>query len=99
MPVSRENLKELPGTGRHEFVHGDIRDRALVDRLLRDHHIDTIVHFAAETHVDRSILGPEPFIQTNVVGTFSLLEAARQYWILESGRRASRSPLPSRLNR
>lgn len=80
---SRENLKDLPGVGRHEFVHGDIRDRPLVDRLLRDHNIDTIVHFAAETHVDRSILGPEPFIQTNVVGTFTLLEAARQCWLPE----------------
>ena len=82
---SRENLKALPGADRHEFVHGDIRDRALVDGLLRDHHIDTIVHFAAETHVDRSILGPEPFVQTNVVGTFCLLEAARRYWIQEAG--------------
>jgi dTDP-glucose 4,6-dehydratase len=78
---SRENLKNLPGEARHEFVHGDIRDRPLVDRLLREHDIDTIVHFAAESHVDRSILGPEPFVQTNVVGTFTLLEAARQYWL------------------
>lgn len=82
---SRENLKQLPDASRHEFVHGDIRDRALVDRLLREHSIDTIVHFAAETHVDRSILGPEPFIQANVVGTFCLLEAARQYWLPDSG--------------
>jgi dTDP-glucose 4,6-dehydratase len=80
---SRENLKDLPGADRHHFIHGDIRDRALVDDLLRNYRIDTIVHFAAESHVDRSILGPEPFIQTNVVGTFALLESARQYWINE----------------
>jgi len=78
---SRENLRDLPVEGRHTFVEGNICDRQLVDTLLRRHHIDTIVHFAAESHVDRSILGPEPFIQTNVVGTFTLLEAARQYWL------------------
>jgi len=82
---SRENLMDLPGTDRHEFVLGNICDRALVDQLLRNHRIDTIVHFAAESHVDRSILGPEPFIQTNIIGTFILLEAARQYWIEELG--------------
>ena len=82
---SRENLKALPAENRHAFVHGDIRNRGLVDGLLRKHSIDTIVHFAAETHVDRSILGPEPFIQSNVVGTFTLLESARQYWIGDGG--------------
>lgn len=82
---SPENLKNLPGADRHHFVKGDIRDRGLVDSLLRTHRVDTIVHFAAESHVDRSILGPEPFIQTNVVGTFTLLEAARQYWLVERG--------------
>ncbi len=80
---SLENLNELPGEDRHTFILGDISDRALVDGLLRQHEIDTIVHFAAETHVDRSILGPAQFIQTNVVGTFTLLEAARQYWLEE----------------
>jgi dTDP-glucose 4,6-dehydratase len=75
---SLENLRDLPGAGRYTFVHGDITDRDLVAGLLRDHAIDTIVHFAAETHVDRSILAPEPFIRTNVFGTFTLLEAARQ---------------------
>lgn len=81
---SRENLKDLPEPSRHVFVEGNICDRSLVDDLLRRHEIDTIVHFAAESHVDRSILGPEPFIQTNVVGTFTLLEAARQYWLVET---------------
>jgi len=70
----RENL---PEDERHRFVHGDIRDRALVEKLLREYAIDTLVHFAAESHVDRSILGPEAFVQTNIVGTFQLLEAAR----------------------
>ncbi len=80
---SLENLRELPDPGRHSFVHGDIRDRALVERLLREHAVDSIVHFAAETHVDRSILDPEPFIQANVVGTYTLLEAARRVWLEE----------------
>jgi dTDP-glucose 4,6-dehydratase len=80
---SLENLKELPDPDRHTFVKGDICDRALVDSLLRQHQIDTIVHFAAETHVDRSILDPGLFLQTNVVGTYTLLEAARQYWLVE----------------
>jgi dTDP-glucose 4,6-dehydratase len=61
-------------------VHGDICNRALVQALLQEHAIDTIVHFAAESHVDRSIVGPEAFIQTNVLGTFALLEAARTCW-------------------
>ena len=78
---SLENLKNLPDTERHTFVHGDICDRALVDDLIHRYHVDTIVHFAAESHVDRSILGPEQFIQTNIVGTFTLLEAARQFWL------------------
>jgi dTDP-glucose 4,6-dehydratase len=86
---SLENFKELPGAARHDFVHGDIRDRTLVDDLLRKHRIDTIVHFAAESHVDRSILGPEPFIQTNVVGTCTLLEAARGYWLGEAAMTAA----------
>ena len=77
---SLENLKDLPDPRRHTFIRGDICDNALVEDLLRKQEIDTIVHFAAETHVDRSILGPAPFIQTNIVGTFTLLEAARQVW-------------------
>nr|MDQ2696131.1 GDP-mannose 4,6-dehydratase [Pseudomonadota bacterium] len=80
---SLDNLQDLPDPGRHAFVKGDIGDRGLVDRLLRDHAIDTVIHFAAESHVDRSILGPGEFIRTNVVGTFTLLEACRQYWLRE----------------
>ncbi len=75
-----ENLDDLPDQERHAFVKGDICEHALVEALLREYAIDTVVHFAAETHVDRSILGPAPFVQTNVVGTFTLLEAARQVW-------------------
>ncbi len=77
---SLENLKDLPDPKRHTFIEGDICDRVLVDDLLRKYQIDTIVHFAAESHVDRSILGPEQFVQTNVIGTFTLLESAREYW-------------------
>jgi dTDP-glucose 4,6-dehydratase len=80
---SQENLKGLPAAERHTFVRGDICDRPLVDHLFHLYHIDTVVHFAAETHVDRSILFPEHFLRTNVIGTFTLLEAARQYWIQE----------------
>jgi dTDP-glucose 4,6-dehydratase len=82
---SLENLKDLPDESRHFFVRGDICDEKLVTSLLRENQIDTIVHFAAESHVDRSILGPAPFVQTNVVGTFTLLEAARQAWGKDGG--------------
>ncbi|TCS72893.1 dTDP-glucose 4,6-dehydratase [Sulfuritortus calidifontis] len=75
-----ENLASLKGDPRHIFVQGDIGDRALVERLLREHRPRAIVNFAAESHVDRSIHGPEDFIQTNVVGSFHLLEEARGYW-------------------
>ncbi|MCC9000284.1 MAG: dTDP-glucose 4,6-dehydratase [Candidatus Contendobacter sp.] len=78
---SLDNLRDLPHPARHLFVKGDICDRALVDRLLREHQIDTIAHFAAESHVDRSITGPAAFVQTNLVGTFTLLEAARMAWL------------------
>ena len=74
------NLDGLRGDARHTFVQGDIGDRALVDALLARYLPRAIVHFAAESHVDRSIHGPEDFIQTNVLGTFRLLEAARHYW-------------------
>jgi len=75
-----ENLKALQGDARHVFVKGDICDRALVDRLLAEHQPRALIHFAAESHVDRSISGPGAFMKTNVEGTFTLLEAARAYW-------------------
>ena len=77
---NRNNLSSLAGKENFRFVEGNICDRSLVDRLLQEENIDTIAHFAAESHVDRSILGPDAFVQTNVVGTFTLLEAFRQHW-------------------
>jgi dTDP-glucose 4,6-dehydratase len=74
------NLASLHGDARHVFVQGDIGDAALVARLLREHRPRAVVNFAAESHVDRSIHGPADFIQTNIVGTFQLLEAVRAYW-------------------
>jgi dTDP-glucose 4,6-dehydratase len=84
---SLENLSGLQAVGaseRHTFIKGDICDQNLLINLLREHHIDTIVHFAAETHVDRSILAPAAFFETNVIGTLTLLEAARKTWISEN---------------
>lgn len=78
------NPQSLAGLGQIELVVGDICDTALVNQLLRDRGIDTLVHFAAESHVDRSISGPDLFVTTNVIGTHSLLKAARQVW-LDSG--------------
>jgi dTDP-glucose 4,6-dehydratase len=78
---SLENLKELPDESRHTFIEGDICDHHLVLEIFREFTIDTIVHFAAETHVDRSIVAPSPFIHSNILGTFTLLEAARQSWM------------------
>ena len=74
------NLDAVKGDARHVFVQGDICDRALVDRLLDEHKPRALLHFAAESHVDRSIHGPGEFMRTNVMGTFTLLEAARGYW-------------------
>ena len=74
------NLSDLAGDPRYAFAHGDIGDTALVTKLLEEHAIDAIVNFAAESHVDRSIDSPEPFIQTNVVGTLRLLNCARLHW-------------------
>ncbi|KTT19283.1 dTDP-glucose 4,6-dehydratase [Pseudacidovorax intermedius] len=75
-----QTLASLDGDKRHVFVQGDIGDGALIDRLLAEHQPRAVVNFAAESHVDRSIHGPEDFIQTNVLGTFRLLEAVRGYW-------------------
>jgi dTDP-glucose 4,6-dehydratase len=74
------NLDSLRGNPHHIFVHGDIGDAALVGRLLTEHRPRAVLHFAAESHVDRSIHGPGAFVQTNIVGTFQLLEAIRAYW-------------------
>ena len=82
-----ENLKEiedeLNGT-RYFFVHGNICDKELVNQIFSEYNIDTVVHFAAESHVDRSILEPDVFLQTNILGTHVLLETAKKYWLADS---------------
>lgn len=75
-----ENLVDIQDDPRYQFVHGDIRDRELVNRLFDEYHFDTVVHFAAESHVDRSIVDPEIFLTTNVIGTQVLLDAAKSHW-------------------
>ena len=84
---NRSSLEDLESDPRHVFVQGDIGDEELIGRLLREHNIDAVMHLAAESHVDRSIDGPEAFILTNVVGTFRLLDTFRKY-LAESGRTA-----------
>jgi dTDP-glucose 4,6-dehydratase len=84
----RESLADVDTDPRHIFVQGDIGDQSIVGRLLRDHEISAVINFAAESHVDRSIDTPEPFITTNVLGTQRLLDAVRGYWKeLEAGRK------------
>ena len=78
-----ENLQDLPDPQRHTFIQGDICDRPLVEKIFREHRIDCVVHFAAQTHVDRSIHDPGQFVQTNIVGTYTLLECARQAWLVD----------------
>ena len=89
-----QNLADIAAhyQDRYIFVHGDIRDAALVQKLFADYAIDAVVHFAAESHVDRSILDPQSFITTNVMGTYTLLEAARQAWKGRYGDDAARVP-------
>ncbi|MGF1607195.1 MAG: dTDP-glucose 4,6-dehydratase [Rhodothalassiaceae bacterium] len=87
---NRANLAGLDGHDGFVFVHGDIADDARVTDLMRRHRIDTIVHFAAESHVDRSIRGPDAFIATNVLGTHALLKAARSVWLDEGSGRPHR---------
>lgn len=85
-----ENLTGLERNPRYVFVHGDICDEGAVRAVLEQYHIDTLVHFAAESHVDRSILGPDDFIRTNVVGTHVLLKVAKSLWIDRGARRSHR---------
>jgi len=84
------NLEPVKNQGNYRFVHGNILDLELVCNLLRDEEIDTIVHFAAESHVDRSIHGPDVFIETNIVGTHTLLKAAKSLWLDAGGGRPHR---------
>ncbi|KAB0490627.1 dTDP-glucose 4,6-dehydratase [Pseudomonas vancouverensis] len=84
-----ESLAEVSQNTRYAFEHVDICDRVQIDRILREHQPDAIMHLAAESHVDRSISGPSEFIQTNIIGTYTLLEAARHYWAaLDDSRKA-----------
>ena len=80
-----ENLEPVKDDPRYRFVKGDIRDKTLVEKLFAEYDFDTVVHFAAESHVDRSILEPEVFLTTNILGTHVLLEAAKKYWKLDAG--------------
>ena len=80
-----QNLSDIEDDSRYRFVQGDICDASLVELLFAEEQIDTVVHFAAESHVDRSITGPAAFIETNILGTFRLLEAARKAWQDDQG--------------
>ncbi|MEO6186442.1 MAG: dTDP-glucose 4,6-dehydratase, partial [Steroidobacteraceae bacterium] len=84
------SIQDVLDGRRVHFVHGDIGNEDLVLGLLNEHELDTVVHFAAESHVDRSILGPDAFIETNIVGTHALLKAARKAWITDTKRPAHR---------
>jgi len=92
--ASLKRVEKHPG---FTFVLGDICDTPLVERLLLEHGVDTLVHFAAESHVDRSILGADAFIETNIIGTYSLLKAARKVWIQEPASR-NEAALPHRFH-
>lgn len=89
-----ENLKAIENTQRYRFVRGDIRDKELVERLFQEYDFDTVVHFAAESHVDRSIVEPEIFLTTNIVGTQTLLDVAKRHWNLNQEDKYSRSYRP-----
>ena len=85
-----ENLKAVERDSRYRFVKGDVRDKELVARLFQEYDFDTVVHFAAESHVDRSIIEPEVFLTTNILGTHTLLETAKAYWKLKPNDKHSR---------
>ncbi len=94
---NRDNLAPIENNANFEFVHGDICDTNLVEKLLSEKSLNTIVHFAAESHVDRSITGPDAFIETNIIGTYSLLKAAKKVWI-DLPKDKGLSPLPHRFH-
>ena len=85
------NLTDIERNPRYRFVKGDIGDAVLVRQIFAEEQIDTVVHFAAESHVDRSITGPAEFVQTNIMGTFNLLEAAREHWLKDSADAAKKT--------
>ncbi|OUS40451.1 dTDP-glucose 4,6-dehydratase, partial [Oleispira antarctica] len=94
---NRANLVSVEANENFAFCHGNICDTQLVETLIKEHHIDTIVHFAAESHVDRSIDGPDAFIETNIIGTHSLLKAAKKLWI-DVPKAKGEKPLPHRFH-
>lgn len=94
---NRDNLASVENHPGFRFVHGDICDTPLVEKLLTEHGVDTLVHFAAESHVDRSITGPDAFIETNIMGTYSLLKAAKKVWI-DGPKAAGESAKPHRFH-
>ncbi|MBT3690588.1 NAD-dependent epimerase/dehydratase family protein, partial [bacterium] len=75
------NLKDIEGNANYKFIKGDIADKRMVDKVMRNENIDVIINYAAETHVDRSILDPDAFIRTDVIGTYNLLEAVKEFKI------------------
>ena len=87
-----DNLTVAQQNPKCEFVHGDILDQPLVEDMLAKNNVSTIVHFAAESHVDRSISGPDAFIETNIVGTYSLLKAAKKIWLDNGVKKTQISP-------
>ena len=89
-----ENLEPVKDDPRYRFVKGDIRDKTLVEKLFAEYDFDTVVHFAAESHVDRSILEPEVFLTTNIIGTQTLLDAAKRHWNLDPDNKHSRKYRP-----
>lgn len=89
-----ENLRDVEGDPRYRFVRGDVRDRALVESLFEQSAFDTVVHFAAESHVDRSIVEPELFLSVNTLGTLTLLDAAKRRWSADPDNKYSREYLP-----
>lgn len=83
---STENLKSIENNSRYKFIKGDICNKELIDFIFNEYKIASVIHFAAESHVDNSISSPDAFIQTNIIGTFNLLDTARKYWMLEPHR-------------
>ena len=75
------NVSEIQENSRHTFIHGDICDKKFVETLFNKHQFSAVIHFAAESHVDNSITNPDAFVKTNVLGTFNLLETAKNYWM------------------
>ena len=84
-----DNLQECSGMNNYTFVQGDICDAAMLEKLFAQYDVRGVIHFAAESHVDNSITGPRPFIETNILGTFNLLETARKYWMTAPGKAKS----------